>query len=325
MITLLVLFAVLLVAALVARARFIKNFKQNGHDYLTSWIKAAGIAAWLCLALIIITAASNAFYSVNSGNIGVEKLFGKVLDERVPEGLNTINPFVTVEEMTLRTQSYTMSAVSNEGQVKGNDAIDIITSDGLTVTVELSVLFRLNPNAASWVFRSFGPDYVSQIVRPAIRSSVRDIFSKYNSQDLYSTKREEATQKAQQHLQDAIDQLTKRSGYGLEAILVENVLTRDIKLPDAVKNAIENKIAAQQQAEQMEYVIQKEQKEAERKRVEAQGIRDFQTTVSQGISPQLLQWKGIEATTELAKSANAKVVVIGSGKDGLPIIFDSKQ
>ena len=325
MITLLVLFAVLLVAALLVRARFLANFKDNGHVYLKTWARAAGIAAWAFVLLIVITTAANSFYSVDSGNIGVEKLFGKVLDERVPEGLNTINPFVTVEEMTLRTQSYTMSAVSNEGQVKGNDAIDIITSDGLTVTVELSVLFRLNPNAASWVFRSFGPEYVAQIVRPAIRSSVRDIFSKYNSQDLYSTKREEATQKAQQHLQDAIDVLTKRSGYNMEAIMVENVLTRDIKLPDAVKTAIENKIAAQQQAEQMEYVIQKEQKEADRKRVEAQGIRDFQTTVSQGISPQLLQWKGIEATTELAKSTNAKVVIIGSGKDGLPIIFDAKQ
>jgi regulator of protease activity HflC (stomatin/prohibitin superfamily) len=162
-------------------------------------------------------------------------------------------------------------------------------------------------------------------VRPAIRSSVRDIFSKYNSQDLYSSKREEATLKAQQHLQEAIDLLTKRSGYNNEAILIENVLTRDIKLPNSVKTAIENKIAAQQQAEQMEYVIQKEQKEAERKRVEAQGIRDFQLTVSQGISPQLLQWKGIEATTELAKSNNSKVVIIGSGKDGLPVIFDTKQ
>lgn len=325
MISLLVLFAVLLVAALLARARFVSTFAQTGHIHLKTWIKGAAIAAWLMAALLIITIISNSFYSVNSGNIGVEKLFGKVLDERIPEGLNTINPFVEVEEMTLRTQSYTMSSVTNEGQVKGNDAIDIITSDGLTVTVELSVLFRLNSAAASWVFKSFGPDYVSQIVRPAIRSSVRDIFSKYNSQDLYSSKREEATLKAQQHLQDAIDQLTKRSGYNQEALLVENVLTRDIKLPDAVKIAIENKISAQQQAEQMEYVIQKEQKEAERKRVEAQGIRDFQTTVSQGISPQLLQWKGIEATTELAKSANAKVVIIGSGKDGLPIIFDAKQ
>ncbi len=325
MISLLVLFAVLLVGALLARARFVSNFAQTGHIHLKTWIKGAAIAAWLMAALLLITIISNSFYSVNSGNIGVEKLFGKVLDERIPEGLNTINPFVEVEEMTLRTQSYTMSSVTNEGQVKGNDAIDIITSDGLTVTVELSVLFRLNSAAASWVFKSFGPDYVSQIVRPAIRSSVRDIFSKYNSQDLYSSKREEATLKAQQHLQDAIDQLTKRSGYNQEALLVENVLTRDIKLPDAVKIAIENKISAQQQAEQMEYVIQKEQKEAERKRVEAQGIRDFQTTVSQGISPQLLQWKGIEATTELAKSANAKVVIIGSGKDGLPVIFDAKQ
>jgi regulator of protease activity HflC (stomatin/prohibitin superfamily) len=325
MITLLVIFAILLVTTLFIRGRITTTFKQTGHEYLKNGARVAGITAGLFVALMVVTLLANSFYSVDSGNIGVEKLFGKVLDERVPEGLNAINPLVTVEEMTLRTQSYTMSAVSNEGQVKGNDAIDIITSDGLTVTVELSVLFRLNPNAASWVFRSFGPDYVSQIVRPAIRSSVRDIFSKYNSQDLYSTKREEATQKAQQHLQDAIDVLTKRSGYNLEAIMVENVLTRDIKLPDAVKTAIENKIAAQQQAEQMEYVIQKEQKEADRKRVEAQGIRDFQLTVSQGISPQLLQWKGIEATTELAKSTNAKVVIIGSGKDGLPIIFDAKQ
>jgi len=325
MITLLVLLAVLLVAALFLRARLLKKFKENDHEYFKTGSKAAGIAAWLLLVLMVITISYNSFYSVDSGNVGVEKLFGKVLDERVPEGLNTINPFVSVVEMTLRTQSYTMSAVSNEGQVQGNDAIDIITSDGLTVTVELSVLFRLNSSAASWVFRSFGPDYVSQIVRPAIRSSVRDIFSKYNSQDLYSSKREEATLKAQQHLQDAIDLLTKRSGYNLQAIMVENVLTRDIKLPNSVKTAIENKIAAQQQAEQMEYVIQKEQKEAERKRVEAQGIRDFQLTVSQGISPQLLQWKGIEATTELAKSQNAKIVIIGSGKDGLPIIFDSKQ
>lgn len=325
MITLLALLAILLIAAIFVRSRLLTAFQKHDNDYYKTGAKVAGVACWAIVVLMVVTVAANSFYSVDSGNVGVEKLFGKVLDERVPEGLNTINPLVTVEQMTLRTQSYTMSAVPNEGQVAGNDAIDIITSDGLTVTVELSVLFRLNSPAASWVYRSFGPDYVTQIVRPAIRSSVRDIFSKYNSQDLYSVKREEATLKAQQHLQEAIDLLTKRSGYNMEAIVVENVLTRDIKLPAAVKTAIENKIAAQQQAEQMEYVIQKEQKEAERKRVEAQGIRDFQLTVSQGISPQLLQWKGIEATMELSKSTNAKVVIIGSGKDGLPIIFDSKQ
>jgi regulator of protease activity HflC (stomatin/prohibitin superfamily) len=214
--------------------------------------------------------------------------------------------------MDIRTQAYTMSATHTEGQVKGDDAIEVLTSDGLTLKLEITVQYRLLPSAAPKVYQSIGDDYVEKIVRPEIRSALRDKAVNYVSTDLYSMKREDFVARVKQ----TVEEVFKTRGLALEGVLL-----RDVQLPATVQQSINAKISAQQDAQKMEFVLQKEKQEADRKRIEAQGIQDFQRIISQSISQPLLEWKGIETTEKLANSPNSKVVVIGSGKNGLPIIL----
>lgn len=263
---------------------------------------------------------------VPAGHSGVLTVFGKTQDLPLTEGLHPKNPFAKKHNMNIRTQTYTMSDVHSEGQVVGKDALEIIMKDDLTMTIEVSVPFNLIHSASPWVYRNLGTSYVETIIRPEIRSTLRDVFSQYTSQELYSLKREEAKVVAQKKLQESIDEILKKKGFtGNIAIEISSVLIRDIQLPPVVKNAIEEKIAEQQRNEKMQYTLLREEKEAERKRIEAAGIRDFQRIVSEGISEPLLRWKGIEATIELSKSPNSKVVVIGSGDDGMPLILGSDK
>ena len=178
--------------------------------------------------------------------------------------------------------------------------------------LEASVLFRLDPPKAPEIYRTVGRDYSAIAVEPQIRSALREITASYEAKDLYSSQRE--------HIAKEIYDLVNKMSGG-RGIITEAVLLRKIGLPALVANAIQEKLKREQEAEQMKFVLQKEQREAERKRIEAQGIADFQKIVAQGISAQLLEWKGIEATEKLALSPNSKIVVIGNPKSGLPIIL----
>jgi regulator of protease activity HflC (stomatin/prohibitin superfamily) len=150
------------------------------------------------------------------------------------------------------------------------------------------------------------------VVEPNLRSAIREATASHSANALYSSERERV---AQQITEQLGRELNKRG------VIVENILLRDIQLPAALKSSIETKQQAEQESLAMSFRLQKEKQEAERKRIEAAGIRDFQQIVAQGISPQLLEWKGIEATETLAKSSNTKVVVIGNPKNGLPLIL----
>ncbi|MGA8221192.1 MAG: prohibitin family protein, partial [Candidatus Acidiferrales bacterium] len=176
-------------------------------------------------------------------------------------------------------------------------------------------LFRLNPEKASDVYQKIGPNFVEVVVEPTLRSSIRSVTASNSASALYTGGREKVA-----------DQIYKElaSQLGSRGIEVQNILLRDIQLPPMLKSSIEAKQQAEQDALRMAFVLQKEKQEADRKRIEAQGIRDFQQTVSQGISQQLLEWKGIEATERLANSTNAKVVLIGNSKNGLPLILEPK-
>lgn len=262
------------------------------------------------------------FTSVSAGNIGIQSVFGKVnTSGYLTEGLHMINPFAATEQMSGRTQTYTMSAVTDEGQKKGDDALEVLTSDGLILKIEVSVPYRLVPANSAFVYQKFGTQYGESIVRPSIRSALREAFSHYAAQDAYGVKRDEAKAMSLEKLIASINDLVAKAGISGPAIDIDQVLIRNIELPGTVKQSIESKVAAQQESEKMQYVIQKEKQEAERKRVEAKGIHDFQEIVSSGISEPLLKWKGIEATEKLANSPNSKVIVIGNSKDGLPIIL----
>lgn len=287
--------------------------------------RSKGALISLALVLAVIFAVLSSITTVSSGAVGVQVVFGKVDTEGyLSEGLHFKNPFAVVHEMSVRTQTYTMSAVNDEGRKRGDDALEVISSDGLTLKIEVSVPYKLIPAAAATVYQKFGEEYEESVVRPSIRSAMREAFSKYSAQEAYGTKREEAKHLALEKLRSTIEELVTKAGYKATAIDAEQALIRDIKLPASVKNSIEAKISAQQDAERMDFVIQKETKEAERKRVEAAGIRDFQAIVTTGITPTLLEWKGIEATEKLAASTNTKVIIVGSQKNGLPLILGDK-
>jgi len=219
-------------------------------------------------------------------------------------------PVVEVTEFDARTQNYTMSAVSTEGDKTGDDAIRVLSSDGLEVTIDLSVLYRVSPTKTPFILQNLGTEYVEKIVRPIARTAIRDNAVSYEAVSLYSTKRAEFQSK----IYNAISAAFAKNGIELQSVLVRN-----ITLPASVKASIESKINAEQDAQKMQFVLQKERQEADRKRVEAQGIADYQKILSTGLSDKQLQYEAIKAQKEIALSPNAKVIIMG-GKPGSIIL-----
>ena len=247
---------------------------------------------------------------VDAGEVGVPKLFGKVDYNVLESGLSFVNPLVTITDVNVRTQNYTMSGIKNEGKKDGDDAIRVLTSDGLEVTLDLTVLYHVNKPDAPRIVQEIGADYEDVIVRPITRTKIRDNAVAYSAVDLYSVKREEF----QSRIFKDIDAIFKGRGLVLEQLLIRN-----IALPESVKAAIEEKINAEQASQKMQYTLQKEKQEADRKRIEAQGIADYQRILSQGLSDKLLQYEQIKAQKELSLSPNAKVIIM-NGKSA-PIIL----
>jgi regulator of protease activity HflC (stomatin/prohibitin superfamily) len=269
-----------------------------------------GIAFMIMLAGVLI----KCIVQINAGQIGVKSLFGKVQDDVLKSGLHLVNPFVDVQRLDIKTQNYTMSGIHDEGSKTGDDAIRVLTSDGLEVTIDLTVLYKLLPSEAPRLIRETGVDYTDKIVRPLTRTKIRDNSVYYEAISLYSNKRDEF----QQRIFKSIEEDFKKRG-----LILEQLLVRNITLPQSVKETIEQKINAEQDAQKMQFVLLKEKQEAERKRVEAQGIADYQRIINIGLTDQQLQYEQIKAYLELAKSDNAKVIIMGKGN--APIILDTKS
>jgi len=266
------------------------------------------------LVVMIIGVSLSCFIQIDAGQVGVKKLFGKVQPDVLESGLHFINPLYEVEKLDIKTQNYTMSGIHDEGQKQGDDAIRVLTADGLEVTIDLTVLYRLVPVDAPILVRETGVDYEYKIVRPITRTRIRDNAVYYEAVALYSSKRDEF----QSRIFNGIENDFKKRG-----LLLENLLVRNITLPAAVKSTIEQKIQAEQEAQKMQFVLQKEKQEADRKRIEAQGISDYQRIISESLTDKQLQYEQIKAYKEMALSQNAKVVVIGKGS--APVILDTKQ
>lgn len=264
--------------------------------------------------LVVIGILTASVVQIDAGHVGIKKLFGQVQPDVLYSGLHFINPFMDVIEEDTRTQNYTMSGVHNEGEKTGDDAIRVLSADGLEVTIDLTVLYRLIPNEAPNMLKETGLDYKDKIVRPISRTKIRDNAVYYDAVSLYSTKRDEF----QARISKTIEEEFRKRG-----LLLENLLVRNITLPTSVKNAIENKINAEQEAQKMQFVLQKEKQEADRKRVEAQGIADYQKIISESLTDKQLQYEQIKATKELAQSQNAKIIIMGKGGNA-PIILDGK-
>ena len=255
------------------------------------------------LAIVLLVLLLWSTTSVPTGNVGVITLFGRVLtDQTLPEGIHLINPLKSVQKLSVQTQSVKESA-------------NVPSNEGLILALDTSLLFRLDKSKAAFVYQTVGDNYAEKIVEPTLRAAIRAATSAHTANALYTNARELVQSQIQ-------DELTKE--LAPRGVIVENVLLRDVQLPAMLKGSIEAKQQAEQDALRMSFILQKEKQEAERKRIEAQGIADFQKIVAQGISPQLLEWKGIEATEKLATSSNAKVVIIGNPKNGLPLVLEPK-
>src|SRR5256712_1437693 len=255
--------------------------------------------AILVLAIILLFSSVT---SIPTGHVGVLTLFGRVTGEALGEGIHMINPLKTVQKLSVQTQSVKESA-------------SVPSNEGLILALDTSLLFRLDRTKAAQVFQTVGENYAEKIVEPTLRAAIRASTSAHTANALYTNAREIV----QQQIQDELTaQLAPRG------VIVEAVLLRDVQLPAMLKSSIEAKQQAEQDALRMSFILQKEKQDAERKRIEAQGIADFQRIVAQGISAQLLEWKGIEATEHLATSGNAKVVIIGNPKNGLPLVLEPR-
>ena len=256
----------------------------------------------IVVAILLLILLFSSTTSIPTGNVGVLTLFGRVTGDVLGEGIHLINPLKSVQKLSVQTQSVKESA-------------NVPSNEGLILALDTSLLFRLDRNKAAQVYQTVGDNYAEKIVEPTLRAAIRASTSSHTANALYTNARELVQQQIQ-------DELTTQ--LSVRGVIVEAVLLRDVQLPAMLKGSIEAKQQAEQDALRMSFILQKEKQEAERKRIEAQGIADFQKIVAQGISPQLLEWKGIEATEKLALSNNTKVVVIGNPKNGLPLVLEPK-
>jgi regulator of protease activity HflC (stomatin/prohibitin superfamily) len=276
--------------------------------------KFAGLLRVIGFILIVLGVSSSVFKQIDAGKVGVKSLYGSVDSDVLESGLHIINPLLDITDFDIQTQNYTMSAVHGEGAQEGDDAIRVLSNDGLEVVIDLTVLYRVIPNDSPKIFKNIGVDYMDKIVRPITRTRIRDNAVFYDAVALYSTKRNE--------FQDRIFKSIE-ADFKSRGLVLEQLLIRNIDLPISVKKSIESKINAEQDAQKMTFVLQKEKQEAERKRVEAQGIADYQRIISLGLTDKQLQYEQIKAQKELAASPNSKIIFM-NGKGSAPVILSDK-
>ena len=256
--------------------------------------------------IILIWIISSMVTIIGAGETGVYSLFGKVSDQELKSGFHLINPLAKVQKMSIRTEQYTMSIAPSEGQVKGDDSIKSLTKEGLDVDVDFTSLYRLDEDRAAEVYREVGVNYVDKIIRPEIRGVIRDIVSQYEAKELYSEKRQEASIRMADLLKERIEK---------RGIIIEQAVIRNIQLPASLAKAIQEKLSSEQEAQRYDFVLDKEKKEAERKRIEAEGQRDSQKIINESLSSEYLNYLYIN---QLKDRAGTIYVPIDPGS-GMPI------
>ncbi len=294
---------------IVLIASFALNRNTDFYHKFGNIFKVVGVL------LVSVGFLSSSIKQIDAGEVGVKSLFGKVDEGVLESGLNFVNPLVQVTRFNTKTQNYTMSSLHDEGQQAGDDAIRVLSADGLEVVIDLTVLYKIYPDKAPQILRQIGTDYTSVIVRPVSRTRIRDNAVFYDAVALYSSKRAEFQDRIFKDIQ---------ADFKSRGIALEQLLIRNINLPESVKLSIESKINAEQESQKMKFVLDKEKQEADRKRVEAQGIADYQKILSSGLSDKQLQYELIKAQKEIATSPNAKVIILGGGK-GTPVILSTEK
>jgi prohibitin 1 len=274
-----------------------KVVQQKNLLYRTGMLVSGAI-----MAVAGLLALGECVVVIPAGHIGVVDVFGNVATMTLKSGINFINPFAKIVKMSIQT-------------LELKESMDTPSKEGLTTQIEVSVLYHLNPEKAADVYKTVGEDYASVLLEPQFRSVSRGVTSLYEAKALYTAERSAV----ERLIFDDLTKIVESRG-----LTIESTPLRRVGLPAGLSASIEEKLRAEQESQRMQFILTKEKQEAERKRIEAGGISDFQKIVTLGISDNLLRWKGIEATLKIAESNNAKVVIIGSGKDGLPVILDTK-
>jgi prohibitin 1 len=291
-----IIFVIIVVVALSTyvglRRRGLNAVEEHRTARVLQFIGVVALLAALASCLTVVPA----------GHVGIIDLFGRMSPNTLKAGINLVNPLARVVKMSVKTQEM-------------KEGMDVPSKEGLSVQLEVSVLYHLDPEKAADVYKSVGENYTSILLEPQFRSVSRGVTAGFEAKALYTSERELLANQIYEHLRGLVEP---------RGISIESTPLRRVGLPRGLSQSIEEKLRAEQESQRMQFVLAKERQEAERKRIEAQGIADFQNIVARGISEQLLRWKGIEATERLANSANAKTVIVGSGKDGLPLILGSQ-
>lgn len=287
------LFIVAIIAAVVAYFVYRNSKRRMNKSEASFALMAVGVA--------LVIALSQCWTVIPAGHVGVVDFWGIVSDYTLKPGVNFVNPMAKVVKFDGRKQEM-------------KEIMTVPSKEGLSVDLEISLIYKLNDDRVNIIYKSVGDyeEYTNKIITPYFRSVVRGVTAKFEAKSLYTADRE----KLEVDMKDGLKGIPD-----LEDIIILDTPLRKITLPSGLTASIEEKLKAEQESQRMEFVLTREKQEAERKRIEARGIADFQDIVSKGISDQLLQWKGIEATEKLANSSNSKVIVIGSGKNGLPLIL----
>ena len=271
--------------------------------FLKNLRRAVGV---FIVLLVIFILFSITLTVVPAGHVGVMDFFGRAFDRELQPGLQFKIPFARVVAMSTQTNDYTMTSRTGEGQIKADDSINVLTKEGLTVNLDITALYHIIDTEASEIYKKIGKEYESKILRPTIRSSIRGVVAQFDANALYSEKREEAGQKILENIKAQLNQ---------RGFAVEDVLIRNVVLPQKLADAIEEKLRAEQEAQRFDFILAKEQKEAERKRIEAQGQRDAQKIINESLTERYLQYQYIQGLKERAGTIYVPV----SPENGLPM------
>jgi regulator of protease activity HflC (stomatin/prohibitin superfamily) len=255
--------------------------------------------------IVAIVILFNVIVVIPAGYTGVQTLFGKVKDKELSSGLHVINPFVSIERMSIRTEEYTMSVVKGEGQRNEADQIQALTKEGLMIDLDITVFHHLIEDRASDVYKELGSDFQEKIIRPEIRSAIREVIAKYDAKAVYSEKRAEVASSINQRLAETVEP---------RGIVVEQVLLRNVTLPSKLAESIQEKLQAEQESQRYDFLLEKEKKEADRKRIEAEGQRDAQKIINESLTNNYLEYLYIKELKD-----RQGTIYVPTGNNGLPL------
>ncbi|MFC1622983.1 prohibitin family protein [Patescibacteria group bacterium] len=288
------------------KAKFSTTGKGKSKSNANNFMEMLKNKVWMVIAIVVaIIVIVNIIVVIPAGYTGVQTLFGKVKDRELSSGMHIVNPFVAIEKMSIRTEEYTMSIAKGEGQKYGADQIQALTREGLMIDLDITVFHHLVEGRASDVYRDLGAGFQEKIIRPEIRSAIREVIAKYDAKDVYSEKRGEVASAINSRLTETVEP---------RGIVVEQVLLRNVTLPSKLSASIQEKLQAEQESQRYDFLLEKEKKEADRKRIEAEGQRDAQSIIDESLTENYLEYLYIRELKD-----REGTIYIPTGGNGLPL------